>query len=364
LLDVTLDIIPLGPHHYLVLFEENVQAAPVAPRPKRSTRSAGSRKEDQSEVQRLQRELAASRDYLQSMIQDLEAANEELQSANEEILSSNEELQSTNEELDTAKEELQSTNEELNTLNEELQSRNEELSRVNSDLLNLLSSIQVAIVIVSSDLRIRRFTPMAERLLNLIPGDIGRPIMQIKPNFDCPDLQVRIGEVIDHISVHQQEVQDASGKRFSLVIRPYKDIDNRIDGAVLSLFEIEDGRHNQAQVERARDVAQAAAASVREPLLVLDDQLRIEVANPAFCERFELTAEACRGRGLAELFDGRWNDPQLRRQLESVLQDGRDLEHFVNSADGQPGQRALRIDARQAPSSRGRLLVVTIREKE
>src|SRR5204862_6962531 len=113
---------------------------------------------------------------LQSIIQDLEAANEELQSANEEILSSNEELQSTNEELDTAKEELQSTNEELNTVNEELHGRNEEISRVNADLVNLLASVQIAIVMVTSDLRIRRFTPVAEKLFNLIPADLGRPI--------------------------------------------------------------------------------------------------------------------------------------------------------------------------------------------
>src|SRR5260221_5479032 len=116
---------------------------------------------DEKQVLRLQQELAASREYLQSIIQDLEAANEELQSANEEILSSNEELQSTNEELDTAKEELQSTNEELNTVNEELHGRNEQMSRANSDLINLLASVQIAIVMVSSNLRIRRFTPMA-----------------------------------------------------------------------------------------------------------------------------------------------------------------------------------------------------------
>ena len=133
----------------------------------------------------LRRELAASRDYLQSIIQELEAANEELQSANEEILSSNEELQSTNEELDTAKEELQSTNEELNTVNDELHSRNDELARVNSDLVNLLGSVDLPIVIVGNDMTIRRFTPAAERLFNLISGDVGRPIGQINSNISA-----------------------------------------------------------------------------------------------------------------------------------------------------------------------------------
>ncbi len=183
--------------------------------------------------------MEANREYLQSVIHDLELANEELQSANEEILSSNEELQSTNEELDTAKEELQSTNEELNTVNEDLHGRNEELSRVNGDLLNLLASVQIAIVIVSSELRIRRFTPMAEKVLNLIPGDIGRPIGQIKPDIHCPDLERLISQVVDHVAVEHRNVQDAQGKWYSLTIRPYKSVDNRIDGAVLSLFEIE-----------------------------------------------------------------------------------------------------------------------------
>jgi two-component system CheB/CheR fusion protein len=189
-------------------------------------------------IARLEYELQASREYLQSIIQDLEAANEELQSANEEILSANEELQSTNEELDTAKEELQSTNEELNTVNEELSGRNEELNRVNSDLVNLLASVQIAIVMVANDLKIRRFTPMAERLLNLIPTDVGRPISDIKPNVDIPDLEKQILESIETTSVRESTVKDRKGNTFSLRIRPYKDLENKIDGAVVVLIDV------------------------------------------------------------------------------------------------------------------------------
>jgi two-component system CheB/CheR fusion protein len=143
------------------------------------------------EVAQLRRELATSREYLQSIIR---SSNLPRRAAirQREVLSANEELQSTNEELDTAKEELQSTNEELNTVNEELHGRNEELSRLNSDLMNLLASVQIGIVIVANDLRIRRFTPMAERVLNLLPGDVGRPIGHIRPNIDCPDLEEKI----------------------------------------------------------------------------------------------------------------------------------------------------------------------------
>src|SRR6185369_12728257 len=182
---VSLEIIPLsttGRLHYLVLFGDGGQApAGRKPTPNAPPMPKQTRRERASQLDFLQKELAASREYLQSIIQELEAANEELQSANEEIVSSNEELQSTNEELDTAKEELQSTNEELNTVNEELHGRNDELSRLNSDLVNLLGSVQIAIVIVSADLRIRRFTPMAEKVLNLIATDVDRLIAHINP---------------------------------------------------------------------------------------------------------------------------------------------------------------------------------------
>ena len=139
------------------------------------------------QIEELERELASTRQYLQSVIEEQEAATEELQSAHEEVQSSNEELQSTNEELLTAKEELQSTNEELTTVNEEMQSRNAELQQTNNDLLNLLNSANIPILMLGSDLRIRRFTPQAERILNLIPADLGRPISDFRLKINVPD---------------------------------------------------------------------------------------------------------------------------------------------------------------------------------
>ncbi|HXT49649.1 MAG TPA: PAS domain-containing protein [Thermoanaerobaculia bacterium] len=203
---VTIEVVPLGSgpaegRHYVILFEESTTApAPASPPAAATSAAPGKSKEHSTQLDELQDELAGTRNYLQSMIQDLEAANEELQSANEEILSSNEELQSTNEELDTAREELQSTNEELHTLNGELQARNEELARANSDLTNLLAAIQMPIVMVDNDLRVRRFTPAAEKVLNLLPGDVGRPIGHLKPNVDCPDLEQLIATAIANVS--------------------------------------------------------------------------------------------------------------------------------------------------------------------
>ena len=148
------------------------------------------------ELAALRGELAGTQDDLRSIIEEQEATNEELQSANEEILSSNEELQSTNEELETAKEELQATNEELITVNEELQNRNAELAKANSDLTNLIESVDVVFVMLDRDLRIRRFTSAAQKVLNLIPSDVGRPIGDIKPNIQVADLPGLIRDAI------------------------------------------------------------------------------------------------------------------------------------------------------------------------
>lgn len=114
------------------------------------------------------------------MIEQQETANEELHSSNEEVQSANEELQRINEELATSKEEIQSSNEELATVNDELSNRNAELTRLNNDLVNVFPSVPMPIVLVGPDLRVRRFTPVAEKLLNLVPGDIGRPLTPIK----------------------------------------------------------------------------------------------------------------------------------------------------------------------------------------
>jgi two-component system CheB/CheR fusion protein len=234
--EIEIEVMPVvrqGHAYYLVLFH-TVPAGSA-----KEQKKAGREKKSapRSHVSKLEEELSATREYLQSTIQEIEAANEELQSANEEILSSNEELQSTNEELDTAKEELQSTNEELNTVNDELHARNEELMRVNADLINLLASVQIAIVIVARDLRVRRFTPAAEKKFNLIPTDVGRPLSQISTTLQCPDLTTLITETIDTVSPLERTVQDDQGETYLLRIRPYKTPDNRIDGAVIALFD-------------------------------------------------------------------------------------------------------------------------------
>ena len=361
---INLHVIPLRVNgedrHYIVLFEEVPHDPTAEPAPPAGAAATA----DSDRCKHLQEELAASREYLQSIIQDLEAANEELQSANEEILSSNEELQSTNEELDTAKEELQSTNEELNTVNEELHGRNDELSRVNSDLVNLLGCVEIAIVIVGADLGIRHFTPMAEKVLNLIPSDIGRPISQIKPNIECPGLDKLIGRVIDTVITHETTVRDGEGAWYVLRIRPYKNVENRIDGAVLALFDIASRRpdpERRQYREQLRDIAEL----VRDPMLLLDSQLRLQFANAAFVRMFGPLADLSQQPPLRELGAGRWLSPRLAALLTELLARASRHTNYDDEHDYPGlGPRRLRIDASRVDGSDldNLLIAVTFRE--
>src|SRR5262245_12084146 len=200
----------------------------------------------EDEIGQMRDELSATKESLQAIIEEQEATNEELKSANEEIESSNEELQSTNEELETAKEELQSTNEELTTLNEELSNRNLEIMQINSDLSNLLSSIQIPIVMVDNNLMIRRATPAARQAFNITDTDVGRRMTELKPNIDIPDIEKLFHEVIDTLALRERQVRDSRGRRYSLRVRPYRTGDNKIDGAVLTLTDINnEGLHEK-----------------------------------------------------------------------------------------------------------------------
>jgi two-component system CheB/CheR fusion protein len=310
----------------------------------------------------LEQELAANREHLQSIIQDLETANEELQSANEEILSSNEELQSTNEELDTAKEELQSTNEELNTVNAELHNRNEELRRINADLINLLANVQIAIVMVDSSLRIRRFTPMAERVLNLIPGDVGRPIHHINPNICCPDLDSLITQATEEGRTVSEDVQDQNGRWFAMYIRPYLGPDKRPDGAVLALFDIEKGKRNESALTVSRDYAEAALDMISLPLAVLDGNLRLKRANAAFCRLFGFEFAPQRGEHVSGIEAAPWQNPEVRARLEK-LASATTPEQVEIELRRSTEEQPIKLECKSMPGGgESNMILVTVRE--
>jgi two-component system CheB/CheR fusion protein len=303
-------------------------------------------------IDRLENELIANKEHLQSVIDEREVANEELRSANEEIQSSNEELQSTNEELETAKEELQSTNEELTTLNEELRHTNLELGEANNDLLNLLRSVNIPVVMVGRDLRIRRFTPAAHKILKLIPSDVGRLITDLRPDIQMPDLEIGIRQVIDSLITKEIEVQDSTGRWHSLLMRPYQTVDNKISGAILILFDIEESKRRIFQKQQAADLANALLETVRSASLLLDGSLLVKRAAPAFYRLFQTTPEKTEGRLFYELGEGEWDTPELRSLLEDVLPKNsrvQDIEIWQNVPN--IGKRKLLLNAARTTES-------------
>lgn len=257
---------------YVVLFEETVPVETGGASAKRRRRTDWL--DEGMRIPKVEHELMATKEYLQSLIEEHGRTNDDLGSANEELVSGNEELQSMNEELETAKEELQSTNEELTTVNDELHSRNQDVTQANSDLLNLLVTVDIPIIILDVERRIRRFTPKARSIFNVLPSDTGRLIDEIKPSIVVSDLDGQIAEVIETMAVNESEVQDRNGRWYRLQIRPYKNTDNKIDGAILSLVDIDALKHLLANAQEAKADAEQANRAKDLFLAVLGHELR------------------------------------------------------------------------------------------
>ncbi len=361
---VRLDIAPLqstpDQAHFLVLFADIPVAPPAAVAHPRSAAATG-KSVQQRRLLELQQELTAKEEYLRTAIEEAEAINQNLRVANEEILSSNEELQSTNEELQTAKEEIQAANEELYTINNELQRRNQELDRLGNDLQNLLTSTRIPIVMLDSDLRIRRFTPSAGEMLHFVPADIGRPVRDINHRLSVPNLPERVLQVIADRHTAIQEVQDRDGRWHELSIHPYRTLDNETDGAVLVLVNIDQSKRAAEAVKASRDYAEAIVETVHEPLIVLDAQLRTVTANRAFHELFETNSDQAAGQSLFDLNNSQWELPGLRAVLEAVLKgDDRVKDFEVDREFERLGRKVLLLNARCMPSQAGAPLQVLL----
>ncbi|MFO8091138.1 MAG: CheR family methyltransferase [Desulfatiglandaceae bacterium] len=304
----------------------------------------------------LQQELRAKEEYLQSTNEELETANEELRSSNEEMQSVNEELQSTNEELETSKEELQSVNEELFTVNAELQTKVADLTRANNDMNNLLAGTGIATVFVDHSLRILRFTPSATRIINLIQSDIGRPVGHIVSNLTGYDtLPEDTQEVLDTLTPKEVEVQTSAREWYTMRILPYRTLNNAIGGAVITFVDISAAKRAQEALHEAHiRVTEAIVATVREPLLVLDPDLRIILANRPFCSTFRIAPDSAVGRLLYDLGNRRWDIPALRKLLEKILpKDTRFNNYEISHEFKDIGFRTIRINARMV-SEEGR----------
>jgi two-component system CheB/CheR fusion protein len=357
---------------FLILFEDaetgsSAVREPSPSPPRRSTRTAlrAEKKAESSRVAVLERDLAETRDYVQSIQEQYEAANEELQASNEEVQSANEELQSINEELETSKEELESTNEELTTVNDEMANRNTELNRLNSDLVNLQSSIHIAILLLGRDLTVRRFSPRAEKQFNLLSFDVGRSIGAVRHNLELTDLEGFVGEVISTVREQEREVRDKDGRWYSLRVRPYLTIDNKVDGAVLVLVDIDAPKRAEQALAETSEHNDAIIRTVPDPLLILHGDLRVHSANAAFYNTFKTAATDVEGRPIFEIDDGTWRIPRLRQLLEDILPRNSFFNDFeVTHAFKRVGTRTMLLNARTllGHGGRPRLILLGMRD--
>ena len=363
--EVSVEVIPIGPaegakgrHHLILFFEERARGTATAAA---SERGPGATRAGEPRAAQLTRELAEARQHLQAISEEHEAGIEELRAATEEVQSSNEELQSTNEELETAKEELQATNEELTTVNDELNSRNVELSQISDDLANLLTSTHVPIIMVSLDLRVRRLTPVTERVLTVAPGDVGRPISDLRLSVEVPGLEALLREVIETLTVQEREMQGRDSRWYSVRVRPYRTADNKIDGAVISFVDIDALKRGLDQTKQARDQAQAIVATVREPLVILDADLRVVTANRAFYTVFQVAREDTEGRSIFDLSHRQWDIPRLRTLLEEVLPQDNAFENFEVEHDfASIGRRSMLLNGRRVLSENGQPALILL----
>lgn len=342
---------------FLVLFKDVVGTAVARElSPGRRRSGAGN-----AVIADLQRQLAETKEYLQTVIEEQEGVNEEVKSANEEILSSNEELQSTNEELETAKEELQSSNEELLTANEELQNRHAEASLLTNDLINLLNSINMPVVMMGIDFTVRRITPQTEKALNIVPADIGRPIGKIKLDVEIPDLEKILSEVVETLHPKTIEARGKEGSWYSVYVRPYRTVDNKIDGVVMIFVDISSRRKSEVVVQQARAFAESILQTMREPLIVLGMDLKVVSVNRAFYREFKAKPRETIGRFVYDLGNGQWNIPRLRRLLEDILPrnstiDDYEIEHEFESI----GKRTMLLNARRIAAMQ--LILITVED--
>jgi two-component system CheB/CheR fusion protein len=308
----------------MVLFEDVETPALEAQSSKKKTKSASRLEAINSE---LEKELHSTKENLQTVVEEMETSQEELKSANEE---------------------LQSINEELITLNAELQSKNEELSEASNDMKNLLDSMQIPTIFLDNNLKIRRFTPYATKIANLIQSDVGRPITDIVSNLGYEDLVSDVKDVLQTLVFKEIEVQTRDGAWYLMRIIPYRTANNIIDGVAITFADITDLKKVQVQMADRTEYAEGIIRTVREPLVVLNNDLRVVSANPSFYRTFQVTPQEIEGQILYDLGNRQWDIPALKQLIEEILTKNTQVEDFLMEHEfPRIGRKRMLLNARR-----------------
>jgi two-component system, chemotaxis family, CheB/CheR fusion protein len=343
---VLIEVVPLkqdGELRFLVSFIESkaggASGAPDIP-------------QDVSREQELEGEVRLLREQIRTSADSMNRSQEELKSYNEEIMSMNEELRAANEELETSKEELQSLNEELNTVNSQLRSKVEDLHERTNDLDNLLSSTKVATLFLGRDMHIRWFSPGVADLFNVRSSDTGRKISDLSQKVTDQDFAADCERVLRTLTPDEKQVHGSGAHWYVRRIQPYRTRDDRIDGLVVTFFDV-------SAIQAARHYSESVVETVPTPLLVLNADLRVVTANPAFYGTFHVSAEETLQRLIYDLGNGQWNIPALRDLLKGVLDRGenfsnREVEHTFDTI----GKKTMRLSGRKVDEAQLILLAI------
>jgi two-component system CheB/CheR fusion protein len=346
--NVNIEAIPLRAEgHVLITFEEGGSAFTTTKGDRSKSGTISETENTENQLLQVGEELVLSRKHLQAIIDDKEAAIGQLQVANEELQSTNEELQTTSEEMETAKEELQATNEELNTMNEELRSRSAELNLTNDDLTNLLSNINLPVIMISKDLRLRRVNPQAEKKFSITPDYLDKPITRIDLGMRIPSFAELLSQVMTGMSSRDIEIQDDNGNWNIVSMSPYKTSHGEIDGVIIALYDVtgiktseEDQRARSSRFEKlATEQAgqlseQARMSAIGQATSVIGHDLR----NPlqTISNAVHLTLEKLVQRTASPKSENQ----EIKRHLETI----RDQTVYMNKivSDVQDYARPLR----------------------
>nr|MDA8166001.1 PAS domain-containing protein [Desulfobacteraceae bacterium] len=310
----------------LVMFEPM-----PGPPPEATAREAEEGGETGTKVAYLEQELQRTRENLQTVVEELESSNEELKSTNEEYQSANEELQSTNEELESSREELQSLNEELVNVNAELQARVEEAANAFEDMRHFLDSLEIPTIFLDNQMRVQRFSNSATRIVSLIDSDVGRPIEHLHQQLEYPDMVRDARYVAQTLRYLEKEVRTRDGRWYRMRIMPHRKPSNVLEGVVIVFFDIHVEKTAGADLLVAKESLgqfQAIVDTVREPLLLLNQNLVVTMANGSFYRAFREEPERTVGRHLYELGDRQWDIPRLRALLEEILPEQEAFDDF------------------------------------
>jgi len=275
----------------------------------------------------LEEELQHAHEEVQSTLEEMQTSQEELKSTNEELQSTNEELQSTNEELTTSKEEMQSLNEELQTVNAELTSKVDDFSRVNNDMKNLLNSTDIATLFLDKDLNIRRYTNQATKIFKLIKSDIGRPFTDQVSDLIYPELAADALEVLRTLVFLQKQMITTDGRWFSTRIMPYRTFDDRIDGLVITFFNISDHKKLEVELNETRQMHNLLLNSSPDVIIKLSTDWKILEFNSEAEKFFGKKRQDVLNQNYFQKFIPEPVQKKTEKELNKLLKEGLDAKY-------------------------------------